>query len=155
MAGKKASEAQPLSDETKVLVSGPNFAHLATLMPDGSPQADPVWVHLEGENIVIGSSAGTPQRATRPPHRVVDRGDGQSLPGSAVSRPGRRAAPRSGLRHDGSHLAEVHRPGVSVPTSARATGRHGDRGGMVAHGQIATNARAGERLISLSATGVE
>jgi PPOX class probable F420-dependent enzyme len=59
MAGKKASEAQWPSDETKALVNGPNFAHLATLMPDGSPQADPVWVHLEGENIVIGSSTGT------------------------------------------------------------------------------------------------
>jgi hypothetical protein len=29
----------PLSNETKALLDGPNFAHLATLMPDGSPQS--------------------------------------------------------------------------------------------------------------------
>jgi len=29
--------AIPLSDEIKALLDAPNFAHLATLMPDGSP----------------------------------------------------------------------------------------------------------------------
>jgi PPOX class probable F420-dependent enzyme len=42
-----------LSDETKHLLDGPNFAHLATLMPDGSPQSVPVWVGREGDRIVI------------------------------------------------------------------------------------------------------
>jgi hypothetical protein len=32
-----------LSKEIKQLLDGPNFAHLATLMPDGSPQSVPVW----------------------------------------------------------------------------------------------------------------
>ena len=30
--------------EVKELLDGPNFAHLATLMPDGSPQSVPVWI---------------------------------------------------------------------------------------------------------------
>jgi PPOX class probable F420-dependent enzyme len=42
-----------LSDDTKKLVDGANFAHLATLMPDGSPQSVPVWVGREGDRIVI------------------------------------------------------------------------------------------------------
>jgi PPOX class probable F420-dependent enzyme len=42
-----------LSDETKRLLDGANFAHLATLMPDGSPQSVPVWVGREGDRIVI------------------------------------------------------------------------------------------------------
>ena len=42
-----------LSDETKKLLDGANFAHLATLMPDGSPQSVPVWVGREGDRIVI------------------------------------------------------------------------------------------------------
>jgi PPOX class probable F420-dependent enzyme len=42
-----------LSDETKQLLDGPNFAHLATLMSDGSPQSVPVWVGREGDRIVI------------------------------------------------------------------------------------------------------
>jgi hypothetical protein len=33
-----------LSDEIKALLDAPNFAHLATLMPDGSPQSVPIWV---------------------------------------------------------------------------------------------------------------
>lgn len=42
-----------LSSEIKQLIDRPNFAHLATLMPDGSPQAVPVWMGREGEHIVI------------------------------------------------------------------------------------------------------
>ncbi len=59
MVEKKASYAHRLSNEAKTMIRGANFAHLATLMPDGSPQVDPVWVDLEGEHIVIGSSAST------------------------------------------------------------------------------------------------
>jgi PPOX class probable F420-dependent enzyme len=42
-----------LSDDVKALVRGANFAHLTTLMPDGSPQVAPVWVDLEGDRILI------------------------------------------------------------------------------------------------------
>lgn len=44
-----------LSDDVKTLIRGANFAHLATLMPDGSPQAAPVWVDLEGDRILIAT----------------------------------------------------------------------------------------------------
>ncbi len=42
-----------LSDDVKALVRGANFAHLTTLMPDGSPQVAPVWVDLEGDRILV------------------------------------------------------------------------------------------------------
>jgi nitroimidazol reductase NimA-like FMN-containing flavoprotein (pyridoxamine 5'-phosphate oxidase superfamily) len=42
-----------LSPEIKQLVDRPNFAHLATLMPDGSPQSVPVWIGRESEHLVI------------------------------------------------------------------------------------------------------
>jgi PPOX class probable F420-dependent enzyme len=42
-----------LSNEIRALLDGPNFAHLATLMPDGSPQSAPVWVGREGDCILI------------------------------------------------------------------------------------------------------
>jgi PPOX class probable F420-dependent enzyme len=48
-----------LSPEIKQLVDGPNFAHLATLMPDGSPQAVPVWIGREGEHLVICTGEGS------------------------------------------------------------------------------------------------
>lgn len=34
------------------------FAHLATLMPDGSPQVTPVWVDYDGEYVLVNSSKG-------------------------------------------------------------------------------------------------
>jgi len=46
-----------MSLETNVreLLSRPNFAHLATLMPDGSPNVTPVWIGVQGDRILIGS----------------------------------------------------------------------------------------------------
>ncbi len=45
--------SRTLSPEVKHLIDRPNFAHLATLMPDGSPQSVPVWVGRDGDRIVI------------------------------------------------------------------------------------------------------
>jgi len=51
--------AQPLSPEIKHLLDGPNFAHLATLMADGSPQSVPVWVGREGDRILVCTGEGS------------------------------------------------------------------------------------------------
>jgi PPOX class probable F420-dependent enzyme len=40
------------------LLSRPNFAHLATVMPDGSPQVTPVWCDLDGEYVRVNSAKG-------------------------------------------------------------------------------------------------
>ena len=48
-----------LADDIKQLVSGPNFAHLASLMSDGSPQVAPVWVDLERDTILVGTGEGS------------------------------------------------------------------------------------------------
>ncbi len=42
-----------LSSEVKRLIDDANFAHFSTLMPDGSPNATPVWVGREADTIVI------------------------------------------------------------------------------------------------------
>lgn len=34
------------------------FAHLATLMPDGSPQVTPVWCELEDGQVLVNSAKG-------------------------------------------------------------------------------------------------
>ena len=47
----------PLSDELKKLVDRPNFAHLATIMLDGSPHSAPVWIAREGDLILICTEA--------------------------------------------------------------------------------------------------
>ena len=51
--------AIPLSNEIRALLDDPNFAHLATLMPDGSPQSVPVWVGREGDRILICTGEGS------------------------------------------------------------------------------------------------
>ena len=48
-----------VSDDIKALVRGANFAHLATLMRDGSPQVAPVWVDLEGDSILVSTGEGS------------------------------------------------------------------------------------------------
>jgi PPOX class probable F420-dependent enzyme len=46
-----------LSDDVRKLIDGPNFAHLATTMADGSPQVAPVWVSRDGDRVLIGTSS--------------------------------------------------------------------------------------------------
>jgi len=48
-----------LSDDIKALVDRPNFAHLSTLMRDGSPQSAPVWVGRDGDRILIATGEGS------------------------------------------------------------------------------------------------
>jgi len=66
-----------LSESARKLIDRPNFAHLATLMPDGSPQSVPVWIGREGEQIVVctgeGSlKAGNTRRDPRVALSIVD-----------------------------------------------------------------------------------
>jgi len=48
-----------LSDDVKALVRASNFAHLATLMQDGSPQVAPVWVDLDGDLVLVSTGEGS------------------------------------------------------------------------------------------------
>jgi PPOX class probable F420-dependent enzyme len=61
-----------LSDDVKALIRGANFAHLSTLLPDGSPQNAPVWVDLEGDRILVCTGEGSLKaRNTRRDPRVA------------------------------------------------------------------------------------
>ena len=40
------------------ILDKPAFAHLSTLMPDGSPQASAVWIDTDGPLIVVNSAEG-------------------------------------------------------------------------------------------------
>ena len=48
-----------LSTEIRGLVDRSNFAHLATLLPDGSPHSDPVWIAREADRVVVCTSENT------------------------------------------------------------------------------------------------
>ena len=65
-------QAEHLSEEAKALIRGANFGHLATLMRDGAPHIDPVWIDLEGDKIIVCSGTGSLKaRNTKRDRRVA------------------------------------------------------------------------------------
>lgn len=48
-----------ISEEIKALLDRANFAHLATLMPDGSPLVTPVWVGRQGDHVLVATGDGS------------------------------------------------------------------------------------------------
>ncbi len=45
-----------LTDDDRAMFRGRNFAHLATIMPDGAPQASVVWVDVDGDTILVNTA---------------------------------------------------------------------------------------------------
>ena len=45
-----------LSDKVKKLIDGKNFASVATIMPNGSPQVAPVWIDRDGDTIILNAT---------------------------------------------------------------------------------------------------
>jgi PPOX class probable F420-dependent enzyme len=48
-----------LPDDVRALVEGANYAHVATLLPDGSPHSVPVWIGLEGDRVAFLTGPGS------------------------------------------------------------------------------------------------
>lgn len=40
-----------LDQRVRELLEGPNFPHVATLLPDGTPHVTPVWTGVEGDRV--------------------------------------------------------------------------------------------------------
>jgi PPOX class probable F420-dependent enzyme len=47
-----------LSEKARALITRPVLASLATLNPDGSPQITPLWVDLDGDDVVFNTAQG-------------------------------------------------------------------------------------------------
>jgi PPOX class probable F420-dependent enzyme len=54
----RVQTAVRIPEQARTILEKRTFAHLATLMPDGSPQSTPVWVDVEGDEIVINTAEG-------------------------------------------------------------------------------------------------
>ena len=50
--------AAPLSPAAQAFLKEKVWAHVATLMKDGSPQVTPVWVDTDGTNVLINTATG-------------------------------------------------------------------------------------------------
>lgn len=47
-----------LTEKARRRLSDPNFGYPATIMEDGSPQVSPVWVDVEGDQILFNTAKG-------------------------------------------------------------------------------------------------
>jgi PPOX class probable F420-dependent enzyme len=57
----------------RLLTEGKNFAAVATLMPDGSPQVSIVWIDSDGEHVIFNTAEGRikPKNLRRDPRVSV------------------------------------------------------------------------------------
>jgi len=101
------------------------FAHLTTLMRDGSPQVTPVWVDLDGPYIRINTARGrvTDRNLSRDPRVALSATDPDN-PYSYVQIRGRVAdSTEDGAERHIAAREEVPRHGrLSVPAAGRAAG---------------------------------
>ncbi len=50
--------SEQIPEKALDLFQKPVLAHLATIMPDGTPQVTPVWVDFDGTHVLINTSKG-------------------------------------------------------------------------------------------------
>jgi PPOX class probable F420-dependent enzyme len=51
--------SKQLSSEVRAVVESTAIAHLATVLPDGSPHSVPLWVDTEGDHVVFLTGPGS------------------------------------------------------------------------------------------------
>lgn len=63
----------PIDDGVRALAKGPNFAVVTTLMPDGLPQSQVMWVDCDDEHVLINTEMGRQKQrnAERDPRATV------------------------------------------------------------------------------------
>lgn len=47
-----------LTDDDRSMLRAPNFAHLATIREDGTPQVSVVWVDTDADHVLVNSARG-------------------------------------------------------------------------------------------------
>ena len=110
-----------LSDATVALVDGKNYAILATINPDGSPQTSVLWVGRDGHDLLFSTVAGrlkhrNMERDPRVSVTVLDSADPENyveLRGRVAMTPdvGRRVDTELSWKYDGRDPGE-DRPGA-------------------------------------------
>ena len=112
-----------LPDDARELFQGKNFAHVTSLMKDGSPQASAVWCEAVGNDIVINCDETTIKvKNFRRDPRVAVSIIGQDKPYEAVFVRGRVHRDQARSRGQAHRQAgqEIPRPGrVPLPPARR------------------------------------
>ena len=71
-----------LSERDRRILEAPNFASLATAMPDGAPHVSTVWIDLDGEEVLVNTGEGLvkTQNVRRDPRVAISVFDQQEDP---------------------------------------------------------------------------
>jgi PPOX class probable F420-dependent enzyme len=111
----------PLSEATLRLIDGNNYAVLATVNPDGSPQTSVVWVGRDGSDLLFSTVEGrvkhrNMRRDPRVSVTVIDSADPENYvelrgPVSITPDIGRRVDTQLSWKYDGKE-PEQDRPGA-------------------------------------------
>lgn len=125
-----------LSAETRRLLDGPNYAVLATVNSDGSPQTSTMWVGRDGDDLLMSTVEGRVKhrnmvRDPRVSVTVIDSADPENyveLRGLVTMTPdiGRRVDTDLSWKYDGKDPGEDKPGAVRVVVRivvTRATGR--------------------------------
>ena len=117
----RAAMGIPLSDAALRLVDGRNYAVLATVNPDGSPQTSVIWVGRDGSDLLFSTVEGRVKhrnmlRDPRVSVSVIDSADPENyveLRGRASMTPdiGRQLDTRLSWKYDGKD-PDPDRPGA-------------------------------------------
>jgi PPOX class probable F420-dependent enzyme len=69
--------AVELTGKVRAALEQPQFWHLATINPDGSPQSTTVWVDVRGDKILVNTALGRkkPRNLTRDPRVALSWSD--------------------------------------------------------------------------------
>ena len=109
-----------LSDTQQAFLKAQNFAVVATVGEDGSPQSTVVWIDTDGENVVFNTKRGRAkvahlERDPRVSVTIIDADDPYSFSRCRASPRSRRRAPPS--------TSTSSRSSTRARTSRTSTGR--------------------------------
>jgi PPOX class probable F420-dependent enzyme len=73
LCGPNLSTLAELSERAKKLLKGKNFAFVATVNKDGTPQLTPTWVDTDGEHVLVNTALARQKNknVTRDPRVTV------------------------------------------------------------------------------------
>ena len=122
----------PLSEATLRLMDGPNYAVLATINPDGSPQTSVIWVGRDGADLLFSTVEGrvkhrNMRRDPRVSVSIIDSADPENyveLRGRVSMAPdvGRRLDTQLSWKYDGKD-PDPDRPGAVRVTVRMEVGK--------------------------------
>ena len=119
-----SSQTRPqLTDDQIALLRERTLAHVATVMPDGSPQVTPVWVDTDGEAVLFNTAVGRVKQRnlSRDPRVAISLADRNDDHRTVVIR-GRAEITEEGLTRTSTGWPRSTSEPSATPSAGRVSG---------------------------------